>query len=746
MTFLMGWPLLLSGILLASIPIVIHLLHRQRTTPIHWGAMRFLLESQLQARRRRRVDQWLLLAVRVAALLLLAWALARPIVSNGITSKLGTEAPTDVAFVLDHSLSMSRVVGDQTLFDQAAAIVEESARTLGHGDTLSIILAEHEPRALSAAPAPAGDAVKLCQSLRQLKPGMTDCSMLQAIGVARQMLSHGSNARKLVLVLSDQQRANWQIGDPGAWRAATGTGTASDNGRASTYNIALQPPKSAANVSVGAITVEPNLVGINRPSQILAAISNQGSTDFTALAIHMAIDGRESATPMQIPSLPVGQSVTVRFDHTFAAAGSHWVKIWTDAIDALPADNSAVAAINVWQRLPVLIVDGQLTRAGNFQSAQFLAAAMQPLDPARAQSALIQPTIVSVADSSSANLDDYFAIVINDVAELPPDIEQRLADYTSAGHGVWIILGPRTRADFITDALGPQRTRLAKLGMTDASPQSASSPPAVEIRSPSNPMVALIASSDRNALAGAATVKWWRLKPEDGDDQIILATADGDPLVLEHPVGNNGGRAVIWATSADGSWNNWNVMPNFVPLVNETIYHLCAPILRGQKNGSINAGSAILWSGPPKPALQSADVTLPDGSIDRDRKPDFRSGQWEFQYPNTFQPGLYQVKFRSAGAMPPVYFAVGIDPRELEPTVLSDADQRWLTYNASIQTISTDQIAAAIARQPGAGEIWKWLAGFLLLSLLVETALTWQMMGRQRTRTEAAPARNRVAA
>ena len=45
MTFLMGWPLLLSGILLASIPIVIHLLHRQRTTPIRWGAMRFLLES-----------------------------------------------------------------------------------------------------------------------------------------------------------------------------------------------------------------------------------------------------------------------------------------------------------------------------------------------------------------------------------------------------------------------------------------------------------------------------------------------------------------------------------------------------------------------------------------------------------------------------------------------------------------------------------------------------------------------------
>ena len=741
MTFLMGWPLLLSGILLASIPVVIHLLHRQRTTPIRWGAMRFLLESPMRSRRRRRVDQWLLLAVRVAALLLLAWVLARPAITSGISASLGSDAPTDIAFVVDHSLSMTRVAGDQTLFDQAAAIVDDSIRTLKRGDTLSIILAEHELRAMSPVPAPAADAAKLGQSLRQLKPGTTDCSIPAAVGVARQILSHGPNSRKLVLILSDQQRTNWQIGDSGAWRAASGS--SSETARTSIYNVPLPSPKSAANISIGAITVEPNLVGINRPSQILAAISNHGSTDFTALSIRMAVDGREAGTPMQIPSLPVGQSVTVRFDHTFTLAGSHWVKIWMDAIDALPADNLAVAAISVWQRLPVLIIDGQLTRAGSFPSAQFLAAAMQPLDPARAQSALIVPTIVSAADSSSANLDDFYAVVINDVPELPPDAEQRLADYAADGHGVWVILGPRTRAPFIS---GPQQARLAKLSVKEPAPRSAPNSPAIEIRSPANPMIALIASSDRSALAGAATMKWWPLRAEDGDDQIILATADGDPLILEHPVGNNGGRAVIWATSADGAWNNWNLMPNFVPLVNETIYHLCAPILRGQKNGSITAGSPILWSGPPKPALQSADVTLPDGTIDRDRKPTFRSGQWEFQYPNTFEPGLYQVKFTASGAMPPVYFGVGIDPRELEPTVLSEQDLLWLGDHAQTQTIHADQIAAAIARQPGASEIWKWLAGVLLLSLLLETALTWQMMGKQRTRADVTGMANRDAA
>ena len=44
MSFLTGS--LLFGLLAAAIPVVVHLLHRQRTTPVPWGAMQFLLESQ----------------------------------------------------------------------------------------------------------------------------------------------------------------------------------------------------------------------------------------------------------------------------------------------------------------------------------------------------------------------------------------------------------------------------------------------------------------------------------------------------------------------------------------------------------------------------------------------------------------------------------------------------------------------------------------------------------------------------
>ncbi|MDB5332144.1 MAG: N-terminal double-transrane protein, partial [Phycisphaerales bacterium] len=115
MQLMMGIPLLVVGLLAVSIPIIIHLLHRQKTTPLQWGAMQFLLESPLQMKRRKQVDHWILMAIRMALLALLAWLLARPLWNTTKYNPLATNLSADVAVVVDHSLSMGRHAGDHTL-------------------------------------------------------------------------------------------------------------------------------------------------------------------------------------------------------------------------------------------------------------------------------------------------------------------------------------------------------------------------------------------------------------------------------------------------------------------------------------------------------------------------------------------------------------------------------------------------------------------------------------------------------
>src|SRR6185437_7201411 len=123
MTFLM--PSLLVGLAGASIPIIIHLLNRQRTRPIRWGAMRFLRTSAIRTRRRKNVERWLLMAMRMLAIAVLALLLARPqTVSSKVIGTASDHAPTDIAVVIDHSFSMERMSGGQTVFNRALAALQ----------------------------------------------------------------------------------------------------------------------------------------------------------------------------------------------------------------------------------------------------------------------------------------------------------------------------------------------------------------------------------------------------------------------------------------------------------------------------------------------------------------------------------------------------------------------------------------------------------------------------------------------
>src|SRR3954466_15604200 len=103
--------------LAASIPIIIHLLHRQRTQPVLWGAMQFLKESPLQQRRRKKVDHWLLMLLRILAVVLVVLFVAWPKVKRK-SALLGEGGGTDIAVVIDRSLSTGRHAGNSTVFQK----------------------------------------------------------------------------------------------------------------------------------------------------------------------------------------------------------------------------------------------------------------------------------------------------------------------------------------------------------------------------------------------------------------------------------------------------------------------------------------------------------------------------------------------------------------------------------------------------------------------------------------------------
>lgn len=73
--FLMGF----LGLSAATIPVVLHLFFRSRYRTVPWAAMKFLLESIKQTRRRLQFQEYILLLARILLLLLLALAFTRPL-------------------------------------------------------------------------------------------------------------------------------------------------------------------------------------------------------------------------------------------------------------------------------------------------------------------------------------------------------------------------------------------------------------------------------------------------------------------------------------------------------------------------------------------------------------------------------------------------------------------------------------------------------------------------------------------
>ena len=76
-------PLFLVALAGLAIPVLLHLTQREKKQIVHFPSLMFVRRIPYQSVRRRKIHNWLLLFVRLAALALIILAFARPFVSAG---------------------------------------------------------------------------------------------------------------------------------------------------------------------------------------------------------------------------------------------------------------------------------------------------------------------------------------------------------------------------------------------------------------------------------------------------------------------------------------------------------------------------------------------------------------------------------------------------------------------------------------------------------------------------------------
>lgn len=217
MTFV--FPFLLGGLVLVGIPVLIHLIMRQKPKSLPFPAFRFLLQKQRTNQRKLRLRHLLLLALRVLLIAAACLALARPKVFNEAL-KLGSDRPVAAVLVFDTRPSMEYVVssarGKLTRLDDAKRRGHELLNQLPDGSKVLILD--------SADPAVSGKGewlVSLAQARKRIdglriRPG--GGPVTARIEDAYRLfdgLAHAKNDEatrrlaRLLVVFSDRTAASW---------------------------------------------------------------------------------------------------------------------------------------------------------------------------------------------------------------------------------------------------------------------------------------------------------------------------------------------------------------------------------------------------------------------------------------------------------------------------------------------------------------------------------------------------------
>src|SRR5882762_94178 len=76
-------PLFFAALGIAAVPILVHLIQRERKHVVHFPSLMFVRRIPYQSVRRRRIRHWFLLLMRITALALIIAAFARPFFRQG---------------------------------------------------------------------------------------------------------------------------------------------------------------------------------------------------------------------------------------------------------------------------------------------------------------------------------------------------------------------------------------------------------------------------------------------------------------------------------------------------------------------------------------------------------------------------------------------------------------------------------------------------------------------------------------
>lgn len=593
-------PAILFGAGLAAIPVVLHLIMRQQPKLLEFPALRFLQARQQSNRRKMKLRHWVLLALRVLAICLLAMALARP--SIRAAGALGSsEAPTAVAMIFDTSPRMAYRNENKTRLEAAQDISRWLLPRLPPESQLAVIDANPGEPVFQIDQS---TALQRIDRLDTAGPGRPIVDLLEG---ALRLLKESPLERKEVYIFTDLSQTAWQVDSPDRLQKQLaelkGVGLY-------IIDVGVTDPR---NLSLDELQLSGQMLARNSPLRVATALNSEGMQGkFMVELCLLDAAGHSEKRGEETIEIAPGESKAIDLPLiTGLTEGTHQGYVRFVGDDSLAIDNSRYFTVQVKPPWKVLVVANRPVdeRAENFTQA------LAPSEFRRNGQARYEFDVTSFAELSKRNPENYSAICLLDPPALEESAWQRLGDFARAGGGVGIFLGPSATIQGM-DLPAAQELLPGPLDHQANNPDGTIY---LTTRDDQHPMLAKFRSRRGQVPWEEFPVyRWWQFKELHDGVAVVLPLVNDRPAVLERPFGK--GRVVTMTTpvselpdvSDEKRWNQlWGVGSwPFFTLTNEMMLYLV-----GSTEGQLNyaAGQPAVLHIDPNKRFSTVLVSTPRG-------------------------------------------------------------------------------------------------------------------------------------
>lgn len=747
-------PLMLWGLAAASVPVVIHLLNRRRYHRQRWAAMEWLLAAAKENQRRFQLENLLLLALRTLAVLLLALALARPVLS-ATPLALGSSRRVHLYLVVDNSGSTAARSGLRTALEEATATATSLLGEIGSDDPVTLVVTNDNVTTERASGRPrvlvreSRDHDKVRRVLTELRSAPARADLADTLEALDELVPDVDGREKKIAIVSDAQRTTFERPDVGATADAAPVDalrTALERLRAKGAEILVAPVgRPVDNVAVVGLRPEEGRDVIQGSTvAFLADIVNYSERP-QRVEVRFLVDGEErgeAAAWVDLPPRPAGggapPSRTQRFTARFADGdvGPHVVEAAIQS-DAFGLDDSRSLAFQVRPRLRVLAVDGdpRPTADGAVRETYWLEPALAlrddgPIDVHR----------VDVEEFlAMRSLDDWDLVVLANVERPAPDetSRERLEGYVRRGGAVLVTVGNRTLPDVWNrelwrDGEGPLPAAFAGADVREEPWLK------LDLGENRHPILRDITDPANAVFFQSPFLRgFMRLEPVSPESgaQVVAAFTDlqRSPALVERRFGR--GRTLLLTTTVDDLWGDLPGSYLFPALLHETVYVLTS---RGNAESNLLAFQPYAKSFPSN--FDTFEILYPDGSPARanvETPPDAPSFA---SFTGTDRLGVYRttLRFKPPDILAPAptpesgVFTVNMTP--LESDLLRVGEEEIGARYQGLLSVTADLGVAGEAVRAGQSELHGKLLGLALLCLLAEVAVA-RRIGQRRTQS-----------